>query len=240
VEGLTKKFGKFVALENVNVSFPEGQLTAIIGPNGAGKSTFFNLISGEISPSRGKIYYYDRDITDVPQYKFSKLGIAKSFQITNIFPELSTLENVRIAIQAMHSKYQLWKNRNELSSLRDEAYDLLGVVGLQDRAKRRADTLAHGEQRSLEIAIALACNPRLLLLDEPTAGMSPEETVDLMDLATKLAVDRTILIVEHKMKLIMGISHHLVVFHQGKLLAEGSPDEVRNNDDVKRVYLGSR
>lgn len=237
-ENVTMRFGGFTALNDVSVSFPEGQMTAIIGPNGAGKSTLFNVLSGAFPPSEGRIYFAGSDITGTPQHAFARLGIAKSFQITNVFPELTALENVRIAIQAMHKRFDFWTPRGKLTEMEHRASELLDLVGLREHQLRQAENLAHGEQRALEIALALACNPRLLLLDEPTAGMSPEETLTMMDLITKLASERTVILVEHKMKLVMGISNHLIVLHHGEFLAEGTPDDIRANDEVRRVYLG--
>ncbi len=166
------------------------------------------------------------------------MGITKSFQITNVFPLLTAQENVRVALQALHSRFDIWRPRSRLPGLEDQAGALLETVGLWRRRERQAAELAHGEQRSLEIAMALAADPRLLLLDEPTAGMSPEETRAVMDLITRLARERTVILVEHKMKLVMGISDRLVVLHQGETLAEGTPDEIRRNETVRRVYLG--
>ncbi len=238
--GLTKRFGGFTALNEVSVSFPAGALTSVIGPNGAGKSTFFNLVSGAFAPSGGRILFEGADITGTPQHRFAGLGIAKSFQITNVFPALTAFENVRVAAQALVARLDPWRPRARLAALADEAQALLATVGLHRRATAMACTLAHGEQRSLEIAMALAARPRLLLLDEPTAGMSPEETRTVMDLILRLAQDRTVVLVEHKMKLVMGVSQRLLVLHHGELLAEGTPDDIRANDDVKRVYLGQR
>jgi len=239
-QSVGRTFGAFRALYGISVDFQRGKLTSIIGPNGAGKSTFFNLLSGAFPPSEGRIVFEGRDITGTPQHKFAALGIAKSFQITNVFPQLPVHENVRVALQALASRYQIWKPRSSLPELADKADALLETVGLTDRRLRAAGTMAHGEQRALEIAMALAANPRLLLLDEPTAGMSPEETKAMMDLILKLASERTVVLVEHKMKLVMGISDRLLVLHHGELLAEGTPDEIRHNDTVKRVYLGQR
>jgi branched-chain amino acid transport system ATP-binding protein len=239
-EGVGRSFGKFVALKNVSAEFRRGALTSIIGPNGAGKSTFFNLLSGAFPPSEGRITFEGRDVTGLPQHRFAHLGIAKSFQITNVFPQLSTLENVRVARQALVSRFDIWRARDRMSELVDEAEDLLRVVGLSHRRDHSAAVLAHGEQRALEIGMALASRPRLLLLDEPTAGMSPEETRTMMDLIVRLAAERTVILVEHKMKLVMGISDRLLVLHHGELLAEGTPDEIRRNETVKRVYLGQR
>ena len=239
-EGLTKRFGGFTALDGVSAGFQAGTLTGVIGPNGAGKSTLFNLLTGAFPPSAGRIWWDGQDITGTPQHHYAALGIAKSFQITNVFPSLTALENVRVAAQALVSRYDPWRPRARLAALVDEARALLGTVGLQQRAGTVAGTLAHGEQRALELAMALAARPRLLLLDEPTAGMSPEETRDVMDLILRLAQDRTVILVEHKMRLVMGVCQRLLVLHQGVLLAEGTPDDIRGNDEVKRVYLGQR
>jgi len=237
-EGLTKSFGGFVANRDVSVSFPRGKLTAIIGPNGAGKSTFFNMISGGLKPSAGDILFEGRSVVGVKQHHFAKIGISKSFQITNLFRDLTVLENVRVAVQAIHSRFDLWSPRIRHLEWADKAEELLRLVGLQERLRERADSLAHGEQRSLEIAVALASDPKLLLLDEPTAGMSPEETRAIMDLIGKLLERRTIGLVEHKMKLVMGVSDNIIVLHHGELLVQGTPDEIRSNDEVRRVYLG--
>jgi branched-chain amino acid transport system ATP-binding protein len=239
-EAVGKSFGRFVALRDVSAEFRRGQLTAIIGPNGAGKSTYFNTLSGAFLPSTGRILFEDRDITGTPQHRFAHLGIAKSFQITTVFPQISTLENVRVALQALVSRYDVWRPRARMTDLVERAGALLQSVGLWPRRERLAGTLAHGEQRALEIAMALASNPRLLLLDEPTAGMSPEETRSMMDLIVRLAGERTVILVEHKMKLVMGICDRLLVLHHGELLAQGTPDDIRRNETVKRVYLGQR
>ena len=238
VQGLGKRFGAFVALKGVDVAFPAGQLTAIIGPNGAGKSTFFNLISGAFAPSTGSVHFEGRDITALRQHEFARIGIAKSFQITNVFKQLSAFENVRVAAQMRVSRFGLFKPRSALPGLAEAADLLLRRVGLIDERHKRAADLAHGQQRALEIAMALAAEPRLLLMDEPTAGMSPEETTVMMDLITRIAQERTVVLVEHKLKLVMGICQRLVVLHQGELLAEGTPADIQRNADVKRVYLG--
>ena len=238
--GVSKSFGKFLALNSITAEFERGVITSIIGPNGAGKSTYFNLLSGAFPPSRGRVEFEGRDVTNLPQHRFAHLGIAKSFQITNIFPQLTVRENVRVGLQAFVSRYDIWRPRASLPGLIERADALLAMVGLQDRRERWARDLAHGEQRALEIGMALAADPKLLLLDEPTAGMSPEETRVMMDLIVKLAGERTVILVEHKMKLVMGISQRVMVLHHGELLAQGTPAEVRQNDQVKRVYLGQR
>ena len=238
VEGLSKRFGKFVALNKVSTSFQARKLTAIIGPNGAGKSTFFNVLSGAFPPSEGRLKFKGRDITGLAQHEFARTGIAKSFQITNVFKQLSAHENVRVAVQMRHSRYQLFKPRAGLGEVADTASTLLQRVGLASHAARPAADLAHGQQRALEVAMALAAEPELLLMDEPTAGMSPEETKVMMDLITTLAAERSVILVEHKMKLVMGICERLLVLHHGEFLAEGTPAEIKANDEVRRVYLG--
>ena len=233
-----RRFGGFTALQGISLDFVSGKLTAIIGPNGAGKSTFFNILSGSLAPSEGRVIYQGRDIAGLPQHRFAHLGIAKSFQITNVFPQLTALENVRVAAQAMTRRFDFWTNREQLAGPKETAEALLDRVGLGHRRHAPADTLAHGEQRALEIALALASDPRVLLLDEPTAGMSPEEARAMMDLILEVGAERTVILVEHRMKLVMGISDRIVVLHHGQLLAEGPPDEIRRNDEVRRVYLG--
>ncbi len=237
-EHVGKRFGRFVALNDVSIGFRRGRLTSVIGPNGAGKTTFFNIVSGALAPSEGRIRFDGNDITGLAQHHFARLGIAKSFQITNVFPWLTVLENVRVAVQALHARFDIWRPRARHRDLTERAAHLLDLVGLHGQRERQAANLAHGEQRSLEIAMALACEPKLLLLDEPTAGMSPEETKSMVALILRLAAKRTVVLVEHKMKLVMGISDHIVVLHHGELLAQGSPDEIRANPEVRLVYLG--
>lgn len=237
-ENLSRRFGNFVALNNVSCTFQPGQLTAIIGPNGAGKSTFFNLLTGAIAPSQGKIRFSGRDITGIAQHEFARIGIAKSFQITNVFKQLSAHENVRVATQMRASRFDFLRSRASLTAVSKNADALLERVGLAALGKRLAGELAHGQQRSLEIAMAMASEPKLLLMDEPTAGMSPEETSTMMSLIRTLSTERTVILVEHKMKLVMGLCERLIVLHHGELLADGTPDEIRANAEVRRVYLG--
>ncbi len=238
VQGITKRFGSFVALHDVSTQFEAGKLSAIIGPNGAGKSTFFNVVSGASLPSSGRLLFQGRDITGLPQHEFARIGIAKSFQITNVFKRLSAHENVRVAVQMRHSRYQLLQPRAAMHDISDRASELLQRVGLHPLRDRPASDLAHGQQRALEVAMALAAEPALLLMDEPTAGMSPEETKVMMDLILQLAAERSVILVEHKMKLVMGICQRLLVLHHGEFLAEGTPDDIRANAEVRRVYLG--
>ena len=238
VENVTKRFGNFVALNQVSVAFQPGKLTAIIGPTGAGKSTFFNVVSGLFAPTEGRIRFQGRDITGLAQHEFARIGIAKSFQITNVFKQLSAHENVRVAAQMRASRFALLRPRDSMKALIEQADALLERVGLAALRNKTAADLAHGQQRALEIAMALASDPLLLLMDEPTAGMSPEETVVMMRLIVELSQERTLVLVEHKMKLVMGLCERLIVLHHGEFLAEGTPDEIRNNSDVRRVYLG--
>jgi branched-chain amino acid transport system ATP-binding protein len=238
VVGVTQRFGRFVALNNVSASFQARKLSAIIGPNGAGKSTFFNVVSGAFTPTAGTLKFQGRDITGLPQHEFARIGIAKSFQITNVFKRLSAHENVRVAVQMRHARWQLLAPRAGLREVAERADELLARVGLADLRQRPAADLAHGQQRALEVAMALAAEPTLLLMDEPTAGMSPEETRVMMDLIVQLAAERSVILVEHKMKLVMGICERLLVLHHGEFLAEGTPEQIRTNDEVRRVYLG--
>lgn len=235
---VSRQFGKFKALQNINVAFRAGELTAIIGPNGAGKSTFFNVISGGVPASSGQVLFDGRDITALAAHDYARIGIAKSFQITNVFKQLSAHENVRVALQMRVSKFQILRARQGYAELIQRADDLLARVGLTHSRNKLAGDLAHGQQRSLEVAMALACEPKLLLMDEPTAGMSPQETGVMMGLILQLAQERTVILVEHKMKMVMGLCKRLVVLHHGELLADGNPDDIRNNAEVKRVYLG--
>ncbi len=237
---VSRSFGKFKALTNISVEFRSDELTAIIGPNGAGKSTFFNVISGGLAPSAGQVLFKGRDITALAPHEFARIGIAKSFQITNVFKQLSAHENVRVALQMQTTRFQIFRARHSYGALIDRADGLLARVSLSASRNKLAGDLAHGQQRSLEVAMALACDPKLLLMDEPTAGMSPQETTVMMDLILQLSKERTVILVEHKMKMVMGLCQRLVVLHHGELLADGKPDEIRANAEVKRVYLGQK
>ncbi len=236
---LTRSFGSLTAVNSVSLTVRRGELRSIIGPNGAGKTTFFRLVSGEMEPSSGRVIFKDADITGLPQHRVVRLGIAKSYQITNIFPHLSVIENVRVAVQGYARSFNFWSRADALAGVRGRADEILASVGLAPRADRLAAHLSHGEKRHLEIGIALASDPALLLLDEPTAGMSPEETDETMVLIRELAKGRTVVLVEHKMKLVMGISDRVTVLHQGSVLADGTPDEIRANRLVQETYLGA-
>jgi branched-chain amino acid transport system ATP-binding protein len=237
-EQLTRSYGSLLAVDRVNVVVRQGELRSIIGPNGAGKTTFFRLISGEVGPTSGRIWFRGRDVTGLAQHVMARLGIGKSYQITNIFPHLSVLENVRVAVQGHARSFDFWSRADRLSAVRERAVDLLRTMGLAGKAEHLAAHLSHGEKRHLELAIALASDPVLLLLDEPTAGMSPEETDETIVLIRELAAGRTIVLVEHKMKLVMKISDRITVLHQGQVLADGTPEEIRANTLVQQTYLG--
>ena len=238
-EKLTRAYGSLLAVDRVDMAVRRGELRSIIGPNGAGKTTFFRLISGEVAPTSGRIWFRDREVTGLPQHAVARLGIGKSYQITNVFPHLSVLENVRVAVQGYARSFHFWSRADHLVDVRDNALALLRTMGLGGKAERLAAHLSHGEKRHLELAIALASDPVLLLLDEPTAGMSPEETDETIVLIRELANGRTIVLVEHKMKLVMRISDRITVLHQGQVLADGTPEEIRANELVQRTYLGA-
>jgi branched-chain amino acid transport system ATP-binding protein len=238
-ERLTRTFGSLIAVDRVDVSVRRGELRSIIGPNGAGKTTFFRLISGEMAPTSGRIFFADRDITGLPQHAVARLGVAKSYQITNVFPHLTVHENVRVAVQGHARAFNFWSRADRLSDVSERASRLLTSVGLGRKRDLLAANLSHGEKRHLELGIALAAEPALLLLDEPTAGMSPEETDETMRLIRELAAGRTVILVEHKMKVVMKISDRVTVLHQGQVLAEGSPEEIRANERVQQTYLGA-
>jgi branched-chain amino acid transport system ATP-binding protein len=236
-EGLTMRFGGLTALNRVSISIPRGEIRAIIGPNGAGKSTFFNCVTGVLAPTGGRILFDGDDITGLPPHRISKKAIARSYQITNILPGATVLENVRIAVQSRHHSWSLLRHHRSYRDVIDRARAVLASVGLADKAEELAANLSHGEQRNLEIGIALATEPKLLCLDEPTAGMSVTETHATVDLIRRIAANLTILIVEHDMEVVMGLARTITVFHYGEVLAEGSPAAIQANPRVQEVYL---
>ena len=239
-ERLTRAFGQLLAVNAVDLEVRPGELRSIIGPNGAGKSTFFKLISGELAPTAGRVVFDGEDITGLPHFAVSRRGIAKSYQITTIFRQLSVFENVRIAVQCRRTVLDCWRRADRLPGVADAARAILALVELEAKAAEPAAAIGHGLQRHLELAIALACEPKLLLLDEPTAGMSPEETERTIRLIKRIAAGRTVVVVEHKMKVVMEISDRITVLHQGAILADGTPDDIRADARVRRVYLGTR
>ena len=236
-EGLTIRFGGLTALNNVNFEVRREEIRAIIGPNGAGKSTFFNCVTGVLRPTSGRILLNGADITGLPPNLISRAGIARSYQITNILPNATTLENVRIAAQSRRHSWSMLRNYRSFGDIIEKAERVLASVGLAAKADELASNLSHGEQRNLEIGIALATDPQLLCLDEPTAGMSASETHDTIQLVREIAKDLTILIVEHDMPLVMGLADRITVFHYGEILADGPPNEIQDNPRVLEVYL---
>jgi branched-chain amino acid transport system ATP-binding protein len=237
---MSRSFGSLLAVNEVDFVAGAGELRAMIGPNGAGKSTFFKLVSGELLPTSGRVWLDHEDITALPQFARSRRGIAKSYQITTIFPHLTVFENVRIAAQCRRTILDCWTPADRLAGVAESAREILESVELDRKAGAIAATIGHGLQRHLEIGIALACQPRLLLLDEPTAGMSPEETDRTIALIKRIASGRTVILVEHKMKVIMEIADRITVLHQGSILADGTPDDIRRDGRVQQVYLGTR
>jgi len=236
-ENLTLRFGGLVALDNVNFEIERGETRAIIGPNGAGKSTFFNCLTGVLRPSSGRILFQGENVTGLPPNRISQKGIARSYQITNILPNATTLENVRIACQSRGHGWSMLRHYSAYHDLIGKAQAVLDSVGLGTKADELAANLSHGEQRNLEIGIALATEPQLLCLDEPTAGMSAAETHETMALVRRIAEHLTILIVEHDMQVVMELARRITVFHYGRVLAEGTPAEIQRNARVQEVYL---
>ncbi len=234
---LTMHFGGLAALEDVNFAVEPGTIHAIIGPNGAGKSTFFNCITGVLRPTSGRVFLENEDITGLPPEAISRQGIARSYQITNIFPGSTCLENVRIAAQSRRHGWSFLRHYRADTALIEKSLNVLQAVGLQGKAQELASNLSHGEQRNLEIAIALATDPKLLCLDEPTAGMSTSETHDIMDLIQRIGDNLTILIVEHDMQVVMSLAQRITVLDYGQILAEGTPAEIQANPQVQEAYL---
>ena len=239
IEEIDKSFGEFMAVNGAGLTVGKGELVAVIGPNGAGKTTLFNLITGQLKPDNGKVVFMEEDITNLPPYQVCKKGIARSFQIVNIFHRLSVFGNVQVAVLSQQRRSnRLFRPAKSMGV--EETNSILESVGLLDKAWNTAGSLSHGDQRILELAIALGNEPMLLILDEPTAGMSPEETIATMDLIKRLADTRglTILFCEHDMDVVFGIAQSIMVMHQGRTLIQGSPEEVRQNEEVLKAYLG--
>jgi branched-chain amino acid transport system ATP-binding protein len=239
LENLSKSFGGLRAVESVNLEIHEGDRHAIIGPNGAGKSTLFNLITGRIRPSSGRVWFDGRDITGKPAHLIAKAGIGRAFQITMIFPKLTVLQNLQYAMLAHRGRtIQPWGVADRI--YRDEAMGLLDAVGLGPYADLPAGQLSHGDQRAIELAISLALGSRMILLDEPTAGMSAFETRKAMELVRTVARDRnlTLLFCEHDMSVVFGTARTVTVMHQGRVLTQGTPDQIRTDPEVQAVYLG--
>jgi branched-chain amino acid transport system ATP-binding protein len=241
VRNVTKRFGSLVAVRDVSLSVPKGELRAVIGPNGAGKTTFFNLISGFFPPTAGSISFDGRDITLLPAHRRVTLGMARTFQITEIFPELSVFENVRIGAEVAGG-YRLrpWISAAEKAQVRRSVDETLQLTGLEANADRLVGELAHGHQRAAEIAVALVLRPHLLLLDEPTAGMGDQETYEITQLVRRLHRESslTIVLIEHDMRVVFHLADRISVLDQGSVLAEGTPQDIAANEAVQAAYLG--
>lgn len=239
VENLGNSFGDFKAVNGANLTVEKGKIVAVIGPNGAGKTTLFNLITGHLRPDSGRILFKGEDIISLPPYTICKKGIARSFQLLNIFPRLTVFENVQVAVLSQHNR-SLNLFRPARNMLIEGTNHILKNVGLLDKAHNIAGSLSHGDQKILEIAIALGNEPEFLILDEPTAGMSPEETTATIGLMKRLAVEQglTLLFCEHDIDIVFSTADRIMVMQQGKTIIEGTPDEVRENEQVQQAYIG--
>ena len=239
VQDLRKSFDGFQALSGVTFSVPRGSISAIIGPNGAGKTTLFNLITGHLKPDAGRVVFKDREITGIAPHDLCRLGMGRSFQRTNIFPRLTVYQNIQAAFLSHRGRG--WSLFTPVETLyREETEALLDSVGLVDKAGEVSGFLSHGNQKQLELGLALALEPEILLLDEPTAGMSATETRESIRLIERIAGERglTLLFTEHDMEVVFSIAHRITVLHQGRVIADGSPGDVRQDREVRRVYLG--
>jgi branched-chain amino acid transport system ATP-binding protein len=241
VSSLDKRFGGIVATDDINLTIPERELHAVIGPNGAGKTTLIAQLSGQLTPDSGRIQFAGSDITALPMPARSALGLARSFQITSLFLDLSVLDNVALAVQAHagHS-FHFWRDARRQSDLRDPARAALTRVGLKARENLPASALSHGEHRQLELAMALASKPRMLLLDEPMAGLGPEESTRMVAMLRELKKELTILLVEHDMEAVFALADRITVLVYGRVIASGKPEEIRNNAQVRDAYLGEQ
>jgi branched-chain amino acid transport system ATP-binding protein len=241
VENLRKVFGGLVAVDGVSMKVQTGSMHAIIGPNGAGKTTLFNLISGVMPPTGGRVFFKGQEITHVTPQGRAHLGIGRSFQITNIFPNLTVLENIRLAAQALgKDNFKFIQPAENFRQYIEKAEEVISIVGLTGRELAIARNLSHGEKRKLELGIMIACDPELLLFDEPTAGMSSEQVPELMEIINRVVrqKERTAILVEHRMDMVMSISDVITVMNQGRILAEGSPHDIARNNQVQAAYLG--
>jgi branched-chain amino acid transport system ATP-binding protein len=241
VENLSKRFGGIIASDALSIDVAAGELHAVIGPNGAGKTTLISQLTGQLSPDSGRIRFADIDITALATHRRSALGLARSFQITSLFLDMSVLDNVALAVQAHagHS-FRFWRDARRERKLRDPALAALARVGLADRAEVSAAALSHGEHRQLEIAMALAGRPRMLLLDEPMAGLGPEESARMVTMLRALKREHAILLVEHDMEAVFALADRITVLVYGRVIASGAPETIRNHAEVRRAYLGEQ
>ena len=239
IEGLTKRFGGVVASDNIALDIAGGELHAIIGPNGAGKTTLIGQLSGELAPDAGRVFFDGQEITALPAYRRSMLGLGRTFQITSLFPDFTALDNVALAVQAHagHS-FHFWRDARRESELRDPARAALARAGLSHRVDEIVANMSHGEHRQLELAMALATKPRLLLLDEPMAGLGPEESARMVKTLLELKQEITILLIEHDMEAVFALADRITVLVYGRVIASGQPAEIRAHPEVRRAYLG--
>jgi len=239
IENMAKSFGGLRAVDGVTVELKERELVSVIGPNGAGKTTLFNLITGFIKPDRGKVFFKGEDITHLPVQKMVRKGIARSFQLLNVFSELTVFENIRMGIQAhMGFGFQFLTSLDSLTEVREKVPAIVESVGLHDKENVRAKDLSYGDNKILDVAIALTSNPEVILLDEPTSGLAMRETGRMLDLIGKLSERLTILLVEHDMNVVFALSKRIIVMDQGKIIAEGLPDDIRKDERVQEAYFG--
>jgi branched-chain amino acid transport system ATP-binding protein len=241
VVALSKRFGGLLVSDQISLEVPNGELHAIIGPNGAGKTTLIGQLTGELAPDAGVIRFEGRDITALPVYQRSRLGLARSFQVTSVFPDLTALDNVALAVQAHagHS-FRFWRNARRDPALREPARAALDRLGLCHRADVVVSHLSHGEHRQLEIAMALATRPRMLLLDEPMAGMDPEESARMVRVLRELKQQLTVLLIEHDMEAVFALADRITVLVNGRVIASGAPADIRGNAQVREAYLGEQ
>jgi len=240
-QGLRKEYGALVAVADVSIEIEENTLHSIIGPNGAGKTTLFNMLSGTVKPTAGSVVYRGEDITALPVYRTIRKGIGRSYQITNVFPNLSVFENIRLAAQSLRTNsFRFLRSIETIIDVNERTEEVLERVGLTGDALKLARVLPHGDQRKLELGMILAPDPEVLLLDEPTAGMASNQVPELIDLITDIQVagDKTVVLVEHNMNVVMSASDRITVVHHGTVLAEGTPAEIAANDAVQEAYLG--
>lgn len=238
---LTKDFGALRAVDHVNLEVEEGMVYSIVGPNGAGKTTVFNLISGFLRPTEGKVEFRGEDITGNPPHKMSHLGIGRSFQVISLFPELTVLENVRLAVQARErGRFNIFKSASDMKAALEKADTVLDILGLSAGAEHHAAELSHGDQRLLDIGVAMAADATLLLLDEPTSGLSPAESTKIAQTVKGLTEHLTVILIEHRIDMVLSISDRIAVLDYGRLLIEGTPEQIRGNEEVRRAYLGVR
>lgn len=239
IKNLEKKFGGLQVILGVTLALEPGERHAVIGPNGAGKSTLFNLITGKYKPTAGEVRFKGKDITGMPPHKIARMGLTRSFQITNIFKNMTVFQNIRNAVLSSNRiRYNLVSRLSGMNAVREETDEILHRIGLLDKKDEISGELAHGHKRALELGLALAMDPELILLDEPTAGMPTEETMQMVRLIEKNTVGKTLIIVEHDMDVVFSIADRITVLYYGTILASGTPDQIRNDQRVKDAYLG--